>query len=104
VPNKRTDRELLRQLDEAKRSGRAVKVVVKLQRPQGQAPVPADIEAQAQRAVTRAAEASGQQPTDVHVMGRMAVAYVSGSESFVRELVDQPEVTGAVANDDAREH
>jgi hypothetical protein len=29
----------------------------------------------------------------------MAVAYVSGPESFVRELVEQPEVDTAVANE-----
>jgi hypothetical protein len=31
-------------------------------------------------------------------MANLATAYVSGSEKFVRELVTQPEVASAVAN------
>jgi hypothetical protein len=31
-------------------------------------------------------------------MANLATAYISGSEKFVRELVTQPEVTSAVAN------
>ncbi|MDT7742192.1 MAG: hypothetical protein QOE59_1270 [Actinomycetota bacterium] len=72
---------------------------MKLQRRPGTAPDPATVESQTQRAVERATEASGLAPFDVHVMGRMAVAYVSGPESFVRELVEQPEVDTAVANE-----
>jgi hypothetical protein len=49
--------------------------------------------------VDRASRASGEQPNDVHVMGRLSVAYVEGPESFLRELVNQPEVDAAVANE-----
>jgi len=31
-------------------------------------------------------------------MGRLATAYISGSEKFLREFVEQPEVASAVAN------
>jgi hypothetical protein len=93
-----TDPELLRQLDDAKSSGEPVQAVVKLRRTAGKAPEPAAVEKQTQRAVDRTIEATGERPDDVHVMGRLSVAYVSGSEKFLREFVEQPEVASAVAN------
>jgi len=35
----------------------------------------------------------------MHVMARVGVAYVNGSERFVRSLVGQPEIDGATANE-----
>jgi len=93
-----TDPELLRQLDEARDSGATVSAVVRVKRRRGTPPDPAAIEAKVQKAVDRACEATGESPGDVHVMGRVAVAYVTGSERFVRRLVDQPEIDGATAN------
>jgi hypothetical protein len=104
VPEKPTDPELMRQLDDAKESGEPVRAVVKMRRRPGKAPVPQDVEEQVNNAVERAARASGEQPKDVHVMGRLSVAYVEGSESFLRELVNQPEVDAAVANEPASRH
>jgi hypothetical protein len=94
----RTDPELLRQLDDARGSGGQVQAVVKLHRTPGTAPVPAVVEEQTRKAVDRAAKSTGEQPNDVHVLGRLATAYVSGSESFVREFLQQPEVASAVVN------
>jgi hypothetical protein len=93
-----TDPELLRQLDEARKSGEPVEAVVKLHRTKGRPPTPSTVEEQTKRAVARAAATTGEQPGDVHVMGRLATAYVSGSEKFLREFVEQPEVASAVAN------
>jgi hypothetical protein len=92
------DPELRRQLDAAAKSGEPVRVVVQLHRAAGKPPEPAEIEAQTKAAVERASAATGERPDDLHVMGRMAVAYVCGSEAFVRELLEQPEVSAAVAN------
>lgn len=99
MPKSLTDPELIRQLDEAKKSGETVEAVVQLERETGKAPVPAKVREQAERAIKRAAEASGEDPADVHVMDNLSIAYVSGSEKFVRELVTQPEVASAVANE-----
>jgi len=93
-----TDPELLRQLDDAKQSGEPVQAVVKLRRTAGKAPVPSVMEEQTQRAVDRTTKTTGEAPADVHVLGRLATAYVSGSEKFLREFVEQPEVVSAVAN------
>jgi hypothetical protein len=93
-----TDPELLRQLDDAIETGEPVQAVVKLQRTPGKPPIPEVVEEQTRKAVDRAAESTGEQPTDVHVMGRLATAYISGSEKFLREFVEQPEIASAVAN------
>lgn len=93
----RTDPELLRQLDAAWRTGASVAAVVRLKQ-SGKLPDAADVEARTEEAIRRACDATGESPEDVHVMGRIGVAYVTGPARFVRELVEQPEVTGAVAN------
>ena len=38
-------------------------------------------------------------PNLAHVMANMATAYVAGTETFLRELLAQPEVASAVANE-----
>jgi predicted mannosyl-3-phosphoglycerate phosphatase (HAD superfamily) len=93
-----TDPELLRQLDDAKTTGEPVAAVLQLKRTRGKAPDAAKVEAQTREAIARATKATGEDPHDVHVMGRMSAAYVTGSEKFLRELVEQPEIAGAVAN------
>lgn len=95
---KRTDPELARQLDAAHGTKESVAAVLGIRRTKGKRPVPAEIEKAAKTAVARAADACGVEPDDVHVMPSMAVAYVSGTEEFIRELMNQPEFVSAVAN------
>ncbi|KAA0096009.1 hypothetical protein CIW49_20930 [Mycolicibacterium sp. P1-18] len=94
-----TDPELLRQLDDARASGGTVEAVLRLECPPGERPVPDTVRDQADRAIRRATEASGETPVDVHVMANMSTAYVAGTERFLRELMAQPEVASAVANE-----
>lgn len=94
-----TDPELLRQLDDARTSGGTVEAVLRLERQPGERPVPSVVRDQAERAIRRATEACGETPADVHVMENMATAYVAGTERFLRELMAQPEVASAVANE-----
>jgi len=94
-----TDPELVRQLDDARVSGGTVEAVLRLQRQPGERPVPSAVRDQADRAIRRATEACGETPDDVHVMANMATAYVAGTERFLRELLAQPEVASAVANE-----
>jgi hypothetical protein len=92
------DPELTRQLDDAKTSGDAVSAVVSIKRTAGKKPDPAVIREHAQSALARASEATGEEPGDVRVMGHMATAYVSGSAAYISELMAQPEIASAVAN------
>lgn len=94
---KRTDPELLRQLDAAHGTDEPVAATVSIRRKGGK-PVPQEIDNAVRAAIARAVKKSGVNPSDLHVMGRVASAYVSGPEALIRELIKQPEVTGAVAN------
>ena len=99
VSKRSTDPELNRQLDAAGKSGGTVEAVVRLTRKGGQRPVPSTVQSQADAAIERATQATGHGPTDVHVMPNLATAYVVGSERFLRELMAQPEIASAVANE-----
>ena len=98
LASEQIDPDLLRQLDDAATSGNPVTAVVTLRRTAGRAPDPAVVQELARSAVDRTVRTTGEKPGDVHVMGRLSVAYVSGSEKFVRAFVGQPEVVSAVAN------
>jgi hypothetical protein len=98
VPKRSTDPELNRQLDAAGKSGGTVEAVIRLTR-KGRRPVPSTVQSQAAAAIERATQATGHGPTDVHVMPNLAAAYVVGSERFLRELMAQPEIASAVANE-----
>lgn len=93
----RTDPELLRQLDAAHGTDERVAATVSIRRKRGK-PVPEEIDTAVRVALDRAVKKSGLNPSDLHVMGRVAAAYVSGPEALIREFIRQPEVTGAVAN------
>ena len=94
---KRTDPELLRQLDAAHGTDECVAATVSIRRKRGK-PVPEEIDTALRAALNRAVKKSGADPVDLHVMGRLASAYISGPEALIREFIQQPEVTGAVAN------
>lgn len=94
----RIDPQLTRQLTDARASGRAVQAVISVRRAPGRPPQPDKIEALVRDAVDRTSAATGQRPADVHVLGRLATAYVSGPAEFITALVGQPEIVGAVAN------
>jgi hypothetical protein len=95
--DKRIDPELLRQLDEAGDSDYAVAAAVSLRREPNAPPDTAKIEADLQIAMARAKEMTDTEPHRVHVMSRMAVAYIEAPGRLIRALIEQPEVTGAVA-------
>jgi hypothetical protein len=92
----RVDPELLRQLDEAGDSDIVV-AAVSVERKPGKPPDPAKINADFQKAMARAERMTGAAPRRVQVMPHLAVAYVEAPGRLIRALLDQPEITGAVA-------
>jgi hypothetical protein len=93
----RVDPELLRQLDEARDSDVPVAAAVSVRRKQGVPPDPAKIDANLKTAMARAKRMTDTEPSRVQVMPHIAIAYVEAPGRLIRALIDQPEVTGAVA-------
>jgi hypothetical protein len=93
----RADPELLRQLDEAEGSDEPVAAAVSVRRKKGAPPDTAKIDKDLQAAMARAKDEAKAEPNHVRVMSHLAVAYIEGPGRLIRALLDQPEVTGAVA-------
>jgi hypothetical protein len=91
------DAELIRQLDEAKGSDTSVAAAISVRRARGVAPDVTKIDEDVRSAVARAGQASHSELDSIRVMPHLAVAYVSGPEQMIRELLRQPEIIGAVA-------
>ena len=93
----RVDPELLRQLDEAKDSETPVAAAVSVRRKRGVPPDPAKIDANINTAMARAKRMTDTEPSRVQVMPHLAVVYIEAPVRLIRALLDQPEVTGAIA-------
>jgi hypothetical protein len=93
----RADPELLRQLDAARDSNEPVAAAVSVRRRKGVPPDTAKIDKDLKAAMARAKDETKTEPNHVRVMSHLAVAYVEGPSRLIRALIDQPEVTGAVA-------
>jgi hypothetical protein len=99
APAPRRDPELARQLGASRASGAPVSAVFRLKCDDG-APVPEPkaTAAAARRVVARVKRRVGQAPERVNVFGNLGAFAVCGSPSFIAELLDQPEIQGAIAN------
>jgi hypothetical protein len=93
----RADPELLRQLDAVRDSDEPVAAAVSVRRRKGAPPDTAKIDKDLQAAIARAKDESNAEPSHVRVMHHLAVAYVEGPGRWIRALLEQPEVTGAVS-------
>ena len=92
----RVDPELERQLDEAGLDDRPVQAVVyvRAKRPTD----PKSVTETAQRAIEAAKSKAGTGPVRVNVMRYIGTVAVEGPASFVRALIDESDVTAALAN------
>jgi hypothetical protein len=92
----RVDPELERQLDEAGLDDRPVQAVVyvRAKRPTD----PTSVTEAAQRAIEAATTKAGTGPVRVNVMRYIGTVAVEGPASFVRALIEETDVTAALAN------
>lgn len=94
------DPELQRQLGAASASNKPVEVVVRL-RPDDPAqvvPSPERTQQLAEKIMTRVTKRVGSAAARHNVFTNLGSLVVSGSPEYVRELISQPEVAAAVAN------
>jgi hypothetical protein len=99
----RADPELVRQLDDARDSDDPVAAAVSVRRKRGVPPDVEKIDHDVRTAMARAQKAANAEPSHVRVMPHLAVAYVEAPGRLIRALLEQPEVTGAVAGRTAAE-
>src|SRR3954447_21546304 len=92
----RVDPELERQLDEAGLDDRPVQAVVYV-RAKGPTD-PTSVTEAAQRAIEAAKTKAGTGPVRVNVMRYIGTVAVEGPASFVRALIEETDVTAALAN------
>jgi hypothetical protein len=92
----RVDPELERQLDEAGLDDRPVQAVVyvRAKRPTD----PTSVTEAAERAIEAAKAKAGTGPVRVNVMRYIGTVAVEGPASFVRALIEETDVTAALAN------
>jgi hypothetical protein len=94
------DPELQRQLGAASANNQPVEVVVRLRPddPSQIVPSPARTKQLAEKIMTRVGKRVGNRETRHNIFANLGSLVVSGSPEFVRELISQPEVAAAVAN------
>lgn len=95
----KTDPELVRQLDAAHGTDRAIEAVLKLRPPRGAVTLPSGRAKEiTESAIKRVEEEVGVSPEAVNVLANLGMVVVAADERFVRKLLDQPEFSSAVAN------
>lgn len=95
------DKELVRQLESAAQSNKAVQAVVTLAsvaRATRALPSPDAVTRSANDLIDRVSKSSGESPGDFYVMANIGAISVSASPRFLRALIEQPEVDSAIAN------
>jgi hypothetical protein len=102
MPAKKTktkiDPELTRQLQRVQAADEPIEAVFQLGSEDGAVLPPDRVEELAKQLVDRAERESGAKVDDVNVFRHLASFVVRGSPDVVRSLVEQPEVSAAVAN------
>lgn len=90
------DATLLRQLNDSADDALVI-AAVSLRRAKGLPADPELVNAEVEQALGRAEAETGMQAVSVRVLAHLAVAYVEAPSRMVRALLEQPEVTGAMA-------
>ena len=95
----RVDPDLVQKLQTSS-GDEPVRAAVSIRRPSGVKPDPDEITTSAHAAIARAADNADVQPNSIQVMPHLALAYVEAPGRLIRELIAQPEVTGAMLGGD----
>jgi hypothetical protein len=94
----RVDPELTRQLDEASASAADPTVQAVFYLHSGAKGAPDDVTRSANHAIEGAKAKAGTEPSRVNVMRNLGTMAVEAPASFLRALIEEPEVASALAN------
>lgn len=97
---KKTDPELLRQIDSVTDD---IQAVFSLALPTKQLLDPKQVEDTANQILQRAEKEAGIKPTDVNIFKNMGSFVVSADASFIKKVIDDPDVASAIANKKGKE-
>jgi hypothetical protein len=94
----KTDPELLRQLKSAAARNKPVQAVFTLRSPRKSAASPGRVEKLTHKILDRAAESAGVSAREVNVFRNLGAFAVYAVPSFIRELLNDPDIAYATAN------
>jgi hypothetical protein len=95
---KKTDPELLRQIDSVGASNDSIQAVFSLDLPLKKMLDPNIVEETTHKVLRRAEEELGHKPKDVSVFKNLGSFAVSADASFIRRIIDDPDIASAVAS------
>ena len=95
---KKTDPELLRQIDSAADNNEYIQAVFSLALPTKKLLDPQQVEETTNQVLHRAEEEVGSKPSDVNIFKNMGSFVISADASFIQKVIDDPDVASAIAN------
>lgn len=95
---KKTDPELLRQIDDVNNNNDSIQAVFSLDLPMKKLLDPKQVEETAYQVLDRAEKEVGSKPKDVNIFKNVGTFVVSANASFIRNIIDDPCISSAVAN------
>ncbi len=95
---KKTDPELLRQIDAVDAGNNPIQAVFSLALPMKKLLDPEQVEETTNQVLERAEKEAGSKPNDVNIFRNLGSFVVSADASFIRQVIDDPKIASAVAN------
>lgn len=95
---KKTDPELLRQIDSVGTNDDSIQAVFSLALPIKKLLDPKQVEETANQVLERAEKEVGSKPKDVNIFKNLGSFVVSADASFIRQIIDDPDIASAIAN------
>lgn len=95
---KKTDPELLRQIDSVAANNDSIQAVFSLALPLKKLLDPKQVEDAANQVLERAEKEVGTKPKDVNIFKNLGSFVVSAEASLIRQIIDDPDIASAVAN------
>ena len=95
---KKTDPELLKQIDSVATDNEEIQAVFSLALPMKQLLDPQQVVETTNQILERAEKDAGSKPNNVNIFKNLGSFVVSADASFIRRVIDDPEIASAVAN------
>ena len=95
---KKTDPELLRQIDSVETNNDSIQAVFSLALPLKKLLDPKQVEEKTNQVLERVEREVGSKPKEVNIFKNLGSFLVSADASFIRQVINDPDIDTAVAN------